>query len=845
MLVPLGWLRDYVPLPDNPADLVDRLTVAGLESAGVRAFGLPVPAGLRVKPEDAGLVWDRDQIVVAKVLKIEKHPDADKLKLVTVDYGAAEPKTVVTGAPNIAPGQSGMKVVLGLRGTRYFYADKEGKKAVFTLEPKALRGIMNDAMCMSNYELGVSDDHEGIIILDDDDAKPGTPAQDVLGEVVVELDVLPNMARCLAMIGVAREVAALTGATATDPDLSFPTAKESVAGKVTIAIADPKLCPRYSATVIRNVAVGPAPRWMRTRLHYAGVRPISNVVDVTNYVMLEYGQPLHAFDYDALVKRAGGKAPAITVRLAKAGERLTTLDGQDRELLPTDLVIADAAGPVALAGVMGGRDTEVSESTKTILLEAAAFDPVSVRKTARRLNLFSEASGRFSRGVSPEVVGPAAQRAAQLLHRHAGGEVLAGVVDEYPAPPAPRVIDLNKTEIRRLLGVDVPEAEVERVLTALQFRLEETLWGWKVTVPPTRLDVQAGAADLIEELARVSGYDRLPATLLAQELPAQAGNRSLELEEKVRDVLTDAGLQEAVTYSLTDPAAEAKLDPTVRDASQKRQNVALVNPVSPERSVLRTTLLPALLDAAADNLKNTAGVSLFEIGPVFLPRSGQALPAEPRRLAVVLCGRRSPEAWDDPLGDKSAAFDFYDLKGIVEGLAVAMHLPAAFAPAKDVPHLHPGRAARLTVNGTPVGTLGELHPKVASAFRLADRAVLAAELDLEAVLATVPERFAYSPISAFPPVLRDVAVVVAEDTPAEAVLAEVTAAGGELLEAARLFDVYRGDSVPAGTKSLAYALTYRVAGRQLADKEVDKAHQKIEGRLRHVLKAQIRGKDGV
>lgn len=847
MLVPLGWLRDYVPLPGNPADLIDRLTVAGLESGGVRVFGRPVPAGLRIKPEDAGLIWERDKIVVAKVLKIEKHPDADKLKLVTVDYGAAEPKTVVTGAPNIAPGQSGMTVVLGLHGTRYFYADKEGKKAVFTLEPRALRGIMNDAMCMSNYELGVSDDHEGIIILDDDDdAMPGTPAQDVLGEVVVELDVLPNMARCLAMIGVAREVAALTGATATDPDLTYPTAKDAAAGKVTVGIADPKLCPRYSASIIRNVAVGPAPRWMRSRLHAAGVRPISNVVDVTNYVMLEYGQPLHAFDYDALAKRAGGKPPAITVRLAKAGERLTTLDGQDRELLPTDLVIADATGPVALAGVMGGRDTEVSESTKTILLEAAAFDPVSVRKTARRLNLFSEASGRFSRGVSPEVVGPAAKRACQLLHRHAGGEVLAGVVDEYPAPPAPQVIDLNKSEIRRLLGVDVPEAEVERVLTALQFRLEETMWGWKVTVPPTRLDVQAGAADLIEELARVSGYDRLPATLLAQELPAQAGNRSLEFEEKVRDILADAGLQECVTYAFTDPAAEAKLDPVAGDASAKRPHVALVNPVSPERSVLRTTLLPGLLDVTADNLKNVAGVSLFEVGPVFLPRSGQPLPVEPRRLAVVLAGRRSAEAWDDPQGEKPAAFDFFDLKGIVEGLADALHLPGvAFAPAKDVADLHPGRSARLMVNGTPVGTLGELHPKVAAAFRLADRAVLAAELDLEAVLAAVPTRSAYRPVSAFPPVLRDVAVVVADATPAEAVLAEVTAAGGDLLESARLFDVYRGDSVPAGTKSLAYALTYRVPGRQLADKEVDKAHQKIEGRLRHILKAQIRGKDGV
>ncbi|MEO2088953.1 MAG: phenylalanine--tRNA ligase subunit beta, partial [Gemmataceae bacterium] len=433
MLVPLNWLKEYVPLPADPAELVERLTLAGLEAAGTTVYGLPVPAGVRVKPEDAGLVWERDKVVVATVLKIEKHPDADKLKLVTVEYGAAEPKTVVTGAPNIAPGQCGMKVVLGLRGTKYFYQDKDGKKATFTLEPKALRGIMNDAMCMSNYELGIAEDHDGIIILDDGDPAPGTPLQDVLGEIVVELDILPNMARCLSLLGIARDVAALTGGTVTEPNLDYPTAKDTIDGRVKVEIENPKLCGRYSATLIRNVTIGPSPRWMRSRLQYAGMRPISNAVDVTNFVMLEYGQPLHAFDYDVLVKRAGGKPPTIIVRSAKAGEKLVTLDKVERELGPEHLVIADTAGVIALAGVMGGLETEVTDGTKTILLEAASFDPVSVRKTARQFNLFSEASTRFSRGVHPEVVLPAAKRAAQLFHRHAGGEVLAGVVDAYPA----------------------------------------------------------------------------------------------------------------------------------------------------------------------------------------------------------------------------------------------------------------------------------------------------------------------------------------------------------------------------------------------------------------------------
>ncbi|MDB5313035.1 MAG: pheT [Gemmataceae bacterium] len=865
MLVPLSWLRDYVDLPADPAALVDRLTIAGLEAAGVRVFGVDPPPGVRVKPEDAGLVWERDKVVLARVLEITRHPDADKLKLVKLEYGAAEPKIVVTGAPNIAPGQSGMKVVLGLRGSRYFYTDKDGKKAVFTLEPKALRRVMNDAMCMSNFELGISDEHEGIIILDETDPAPGTPARDVLGEIVVELDVLPNMARCLSMIGIAREVAALTGAA---PHISEPkvdATAEPVEGKVQVEIADPKLCGRYTAMVIRNVTVGPAPRWMRNRLHYAGMRPINNVVDVTNYVMLEYGQPLHAFDYDVLVKRAGGKAPTIIVRPAKAGEKLKTLDGQDRELSPENLVIADTTGPIALAGVMGGLETEVTDTTKTILLESASFDFVSVRRTARQFTLFSEASTRFSKGIHPELVKPAAVRAAQLFHAHAGGEVLAGLVDNYPAPVPPQVIDLEASEIRRLLGFDIPAKEVERVLKALQFLVEpDGDEGWMVTTPQTRLDIQVGAADLIEELARIYGYDKLPETHLANELPEQRGNRPLELEEKVRDLLADQGLQEAITYSLTSPEAEGLLNPSPGPSPEKGGeedpspappslsgkgvgglgSVTLLNPISPERSVMRRTLLPGLLAVAQRNLESTDSVAFYEIGPVYVPRPGQKLPDEPRRLAVVLSGRRSAAAWDDPLGVKPTQFDFFDLKGVVEALAADLHLPGVeYRPARTVPHLHPARAAELVVNGQPVGVFGELHPKGAAAFGLTDRAVQVAELDLEAVLAAVPDRFPYRPFPTVPAAKRDIAVIVPDDTPAERVLTEVRAAGGDLLTDAVLFDVYHGDSIPAGTKSLAFALVYQSADKTLTDKEIEKAHQKIEGRLRHVLKAQIRGKD--
>ena len=417
MLVPLSWLREYVPLPDDPAALIERLTIAGLEAAGVKVFGLPVPAGIRIKPEDVGLVWERDKVMVAKVLEITKHPEADKLKLVKLDFGAGEPKTVVTGATNIAPGQSGMKVILGLRGTRYFYTDKDGKKTVFTLEPKALRGIMNDAMCMSNFELGISDEHEGIIILDDSDPEPGTPVSEILGEIVVELDVLPNMARCLSMLGIAREVSALTGAAVTEPN----SCKDACRRQLSPARSPWKSPTRHSANVTppRSFAKsrsGPSPRWMAARLHYAGMRPINNIVDVTNYVMLEYGQPLHAFDYDVLVKRAGGKPPTITVRPATTGEKT-----QDPRWAGTATRARQSrhrrhVGAIALAGVMGGRgDRSHGRHHETVLLESAAFDFVSVRKTARQFNLFSEASTRFSRGVPPDLAKVAAERAADLL----------------------------------------------------------------------------------------------------------------------------------------------------------------------------------------------------------------------------------------------------------------------------------------------------------------------------------------------------------------------------------------------------------------------------------------------
>ncbi len=837
MKIPLNWLRDYVDVTLEPAKLIERLTFAGLEVAGTRVLGLPIPEGVRVKPEDRGPVWDRDKIVVAEITGVDKHPDADRLKLPTVTWGPGTSKLLVTGAPNVYVGDVGKKVVLGLAGSKLYDGHSE-ERVIKELKPTKIRGIPSDAMVCSLLELGVSDnkaDHEGIIILEDD-APVGMPLVDFMGDVVIEVDVLPNMARCLSMLGVAREVAALTGQKLKLPADEMQASGAAIAGQVHVEIADAKLSARYAAALIQGVKIGPSPGWMQRRLLYAGMRPINNIVDVTNYVMLEWGQPLHAFDYDFLVKRAGGKAPTITVRSAKPGEILVTLDGQKRELAPEHLVIADSQGAIALAGVMGGLETEVTASTKNILLESASFDFVSIRRTFKHFNLPSEASQRFSRGIHPETVLPAARRAAELMRLHAGGTICQGLVDAYPGPLPPQVVELKLSHVNRLLGMEFPRDEAIRILRTLEFDVVEKDADTLVATTPThRLDIQAGPADLIEDLVRLYGYDRLPETRLRDELPRQSANVPMIFEERVKDILVGAGLQQVMCYSLTTPEREESI------VGAGKNYVTLKNPISSERTAMRQSVLASVLDVAASNLKHTGDVRLFEVGVVYVP-TGAKLPNESRRLALVLSGDRRVENWNDA-GAANAPLDFFDLKGIVEVLAEDLHLANVRYQPAQAAFLHPGKSATLTVAGKEIGSFGELHPQIAEAFKLAGRIVLAADFDLEALQASLPARYSYAPVPQFPAALRDIAVVVEEELAAEKVGIEIRQAGGDLLRQIRLFDVYRGDSVPAGRKSLAYALSYQAGDRTLTDKEIDKAHKKIEDRLKHVLKAQIRGKE--
>jgi phenylalanyl-tRNA synthetase beta chain len=841
MKIPLRWLADYVSV-NLPADeLVRRLTLAGLEVGCIRCFGVPVPEGIKTRIEESGPVWARDKYFTARVVKVEKHPNADKLKLPTVEYGEGRTTQLVTGAENLHVGESGQKVVVGLNGC--IYVDTHVKPPKLTeLKPKAMRGIESSGMVMSTAELGIADDSEGIILLDDD-APVGVPLADYMGDVVLDVDVLPNMARCLAMVGVAREVAALTGGTVKLPPSKPTESGKPIAGRVKVSIENPKLCARYAAALIEGVKLGPAPEWMSRRLAYSGMRSISNIVDVTNYVMLEWGQPLHAFDYDVLARRAGGKTPHIIVRSARTGEVLKTLDGVDRKLNPDMLVIADEAGAIALAGVMGGLETEVSDKTTNVLLESASFDFVSIRRTMRELDLISEASTRFSKGVHPEQVPIALGRASELMRLHSAGTVAQGVVDVYPEPVKPRIVVLKSTEVKRILGIELPLPECKRLLETLEYGVSIEADGLRVTTPPHRLDIQEGPADLIEDLARLYGYDRLPATMLRDQLPEQTGNENLVFEDRVKDLLVNLGLTEVITYSLTTPEVEAPLSPP------EAEYVTIRNAISAERTVMRHSVLAGVLQVASANLKHTSDVHLFEVGSVYLGKKGAKLPSEPRRLAIVLVGRRHQEFWAET--EKTPALlDFFDLKGVLESLFADLHASnLSFRPVKPA-HLHPGKAAEVVLGESVMGTFGELHPAAAEALRksadlkeLEGRAVLVAELDLDTLRASLPPRHAYTPVSRFEAVLQDVAMIVNEAIPAAQVESEIWAAGGGLLRGVRLFDLYRGTGIAEGHKSLAYALTYQAIDRTLTDKEVAQAHKKIEGRLRESLNAQIRGRE--
>lgn len=847
MLVPISWLKEYVDPDLSTDDLAERITLAGLEVAAI---------------DRVGDWWDPETILVGQVVAVKDHPNADRLVLVDVDYGDDEPQQVVTGAPNLFQfkGQrleNGdlpvLKVAFARAGAVLIDAYSEASpRPKTTLKPAKIRGIRSAGMVCSERELGLSEEHEGILFLPDD-APVGVPLRAYLGDDVLELDLTPDMARCLSITGVAREVAALTGATLHLPDDEWQPSGDDQAGDyVAVEIEDPALCNRYTAVILRDVEVGESPRWMQERLLKAGMRPINNIVDITNYVMLELGQPLHAFDYDLLAARAeqsDADQPTIIVRNARPGETLTTLDDVARKLDDAMLLITDTAGPIALAGVMGGAATEVHNGTRTILLESATFHAINNRLTAQKLKLHSEASHRFTRGVPATLNDLAARRAAELMRRYANARIVPGIVDTYPQPQPPVMVYTSESEVRRQLGMDVQRQEIAQSLRQLDFRVteidslpasapEEAVFGLHVAsgepvlecvVPWHRLDIGV-PADLTEEVARIIGYDKVGTTLLDSVLPPQRRNPILEAEEKIRDILVACGLQDSINYALTTPENHDKLHPRQPSAATPDTPfVELENPLSSERRVMRRNLLVSALENLAYNSRFSDRLAVFEIGRVYRPENGNGiLPEEDRRIAIALTGSRRPANLHTD-ADELEEFDFFDLKGIVETLLQRLGFNqnnVEFRAEPDTDTFGP-RCARIWLNGAELGILGEVHPRVREAFALPEARVCLAELQLTPLVSPSWHTEAMEPISVYPPVVEDLAFVVLEDVTARRVLNAILASGGNLLVDVELFDIYRGDPIAVGHKSLAYRVTYQSPDHSLSEEEVNQLRLRI------------------
>ena len=806
MLVSLKWLRDYVDLPADidVDDLATRLTMASSEVEGIHRIG----------------DWDRDLARVGAVLAVEPHPQADRLRLATVDYGGAEPQQVVCGAPNLAVGQ---RIAFAREGAR-LHDGHSGEPS--TLERSKIRGIESAGMVLSERELGLSDDHEGIIELPQD-AVVGTPLADYLGDVVLDVHTWPNRADTMNMLGIARELAAITGSPWRGPDETYLEAGGATSDAVSVEIEAAALCARYVATVVEGVTVGPSPAWLQERLRAAGQRPISNVVDVTNYVMLELGQPLHAFD---LAKVRG----TVVVRTARPGERLRTLDGEDRELSLETLLITDDSGPIALAGVMGGQATEVTEATTSILLEAARFEPANIRRTSTRLHLRSEASSRFERGLSPELALHAARRATKLLVEVCGGVARTGVVDVYPAPRPVPTVTLSRARLDTVLGFAVPTPEVVAGLNTLGFEVTAAAESFEVRPPWWRTDI-AIPDDIAEEVLRIAGYDRLPASMPSGPVPAHDAQPLIELRDQLSDALAAAGLQEVITYSLTTTDVLAAV--MTREALEGTPPLRLLNTLSLDHQALRPTLRHSILETVARNIRAGAQqIAIFEAGRAYIPRYGEGegpLPDEREQIVGALTGLEL-DRWGSATERR---LDFYDVRGVLDTALGGLGATIEYVRADEEFGLLPGRTARLRIGGDDVGFAGEVHPHTLDAFDIRQPVVIF-ELDVARLQGHVAERFKAVSPPRFPAVEQDLAVVVDEGVAAGALQAAIEAS--RLVASARVFDIYRGEQLGAGRKSLAFAIRYQAPDRTLTTEDANREQARILARLEREFAATLR-----
>ena len=810
-----NWLSEWVDLDGLTASEVGRaLTTAGIEVEGIERL-------------DRGL----EQVVVGRIVEAVQHPGADKLRVCKVDDGTGALRQVVCGAPNAA---AGCVVPLALPGARI----PNGLE----VQPTTIRGEASFGMLCSAKELGLGDDHGGLLLLSESLA-PGSSFAAAVGldDLVFELSITPNRADCLSIVGLAKEISACMGRALRAPKQTVVTtvAGAATATLATVEIADADGCSRYAAIVAQGVKVGPSPAWMQRRLQAVGQRPVSNLVDLTNYILFEQGQPLHAFDLSELTGRK------VVVRAARAGEVLETLDGTSRELAEGDLVICDEARPIALAGVMGGANTEISERTTSVLIEIAHFDRMRVRRTAKRLKMRSEASYRFERGVDPHGIPAVVERTTALLdvtQREAGAllTIAPEPIDLVARPIAPQVIEYPVAMTERVLGMAVEAARVRGIFAALGFSVEEKGAVWRVTVPPRRSDVER-PIDLVEEIGRLVGFDALPATLpegRPGEAPVRRGDApvaqseqpiqtraQLAFVEAVRDTSVRLGWSEAVNWGFGEPAR-------LTAVTGESRFVTLSNPLSAEQSVMRTTLLAGLLANVSHNLSRGGDrVALFELGARFLPDGS----AEPMTFAAVATGERS-RRW----ASAGERFDAHDLTGLVEAIGVATGRHLSFRPVTSAPAwLHPAARVEVLFEGKVVGHAGRVHPATLDAFDLSD-AVFACELDLALLSALRPLPVRFSRMSRTQDSTRDVALLLEASIPFAAVDRCVASIESGLVESVRLFDVYAGDRVPEGKRSLALRVTYRNPDATLTDAEIEAAHQSVVARLTGELGATVR-----
>jgi phenylalanyl-tRNA synthetase beta chain len=811
MKISLNWLKQYVDFNWSPEELGERLTMLGVEVEGV------------VKK-----TGEFEGVVVAQILASDKHPNADKLSVCKVADGSGE-RQIVCGAKNYKVGD---KVPLALPGCTL--ATPAGSPP-FTIKVSKMRGVESQGMLCSGKELGIADDADGLLILPAD-AKVGQPFAQHLGrpagDVIYDLEVTPNRPDLNSFIGLAREISAITGNPLKFPDVAFgQTSPESIRSLVDIRLEDPELCPRYTARLIRGVKIGPSPDWLKSALESIGLRSINNVVDVTNFVLMEIGQPLHAFDYK-LLQSKDGHVPTIVIRRASAEEKFTTLDGQQRTLNDKMLLIADENRGIALAGVMGGQNSEINDATTDVLIESAYFKPQNIRATSKALDLRTDASYRFERGADISICDWASQCAAQLIQQVAGGTIVSEVIDAYPKPATQTQITLRHAKVDELLGIKISEGEQVEFLRRLGLEVTSTPGQLTATIPTFRVDLKR-EVDLIEEIARLYGIDKIPSTPPRGAIGSHPFDAVYDQLSEVRRVLAAQGLSEACGQTL------------ISDIPQLNP-VRLENPLSSEMNILRPSLLPGLLDSLRHNLHHkNHDVALFEIGRVFLSGSSgreSALTSSPgvtesRRVAIAMTGARSRLFWSG--SERDAKMDVFDLKGIVETLFEYLGLRGLVWTRAAAPERLYVESATITLGKQTLGNLGQLHPVRARNYDLRDPVFLA-EFDLDLLLARRATPKSLKPLPAFPGIRRDIAMLLPEATTHDAVASAVKQLKPQNLESLELFDVFRGKNIPEGQKSVAYAFHYRNPEKTLTDHEVNAAHDRVVNELKQRLGATIR-----